>query len=353
MSCYVALCHVDWKIQLNSHQWDIMDDWNANEINLSCVLLAFLHLCTHSDLTHLLSCFRFQPMSPQDVSILITSLRQRARQAATHHVSPLRSLVLEGCGLQPTHAEDILKALSESGLASQLICLDLENNSVDSRACAVVADHLMSVGCLQSLRLSHNPDISDDGAVLLASALRQSSLQHLSLDGCELSDVGVCSLASALPGSRLQTLQLDFQCGVGLPGAAALANAVMSSALTTLSLRGTAVHSDGLNQLLHAINQRNASEVLPAFMYRGPGEASLAISTDVIASYSDDSSEDGQSSVGSGRSHSSDVPVDMLPPTAWSCHRSDDEASQSDDVDYQRIVAAAALLGDFQSDDEK
>ena len=113
---------------------------------------------------------------------------------------------------------------------------------------------------LRTLLLSGNEAFGDDAPARLAPVLAtHPTLQHLSLDECNVSQHGAQLLADALQqGSGLVSLSLSYN-SIGEAGVAALASALPGSSLRALHLRRSAAGAEGAAALASSLGVSNTS----------------------------------------------------------------------------------------------
>ncbi|XP_060780479.1 NACHT, LRR and PYD domains-containing protein 3-like [Neoarius graeffei] len=158
----------------------------------------------------------------------------------------LEKLRLSDCRI----TEEGYAALAEALKSSHLIELDLRGNDPGASGVKLLTDLLQDPDCkLTTLRVIDN-NIKEEGYTALAEALKSSHLRELDLRGNDPGASGVKLLTDLLqdPDCKLTTLRLS-DCRITEEGYTALAEALKSSHLIELDLRGNDPGASGVKLL--------------------------------------------------------------------------------------------------------
>ena len=191
----------------------------------------------------------FSTVSTYDISAIAYVMSEAAFIHNT--ATPTTHLVLYS-GIQDSYKFASLMNLLSAKAKSNLVCLSTLNNLLESASVKLLAEELNAgFKSLQVLRLNGN-GLGDDGAIILAEGLKfHSSLQELDLSMNKISATGVTALMhSACP---LQTLCLSFN-NIGDDGATEVAHKLKCKSLMKLDVLDCGIGIDGAEALADAIS---------------------------------------------------------------------------------------------------
>ena len=135
------------------------------------------------------------PLGSNGIKLLASTL---ATNNSLEHIS------IRMCSVIDDEAFDELVNVLNNINAKHLIRLDLNDNNIGTRGCAILATTLSNKksDTLKNLNISHN-DVNDEGITHLAKALTQNNrLKELNLNGNAITENGWRSLATALCNSE-------------------------------------------------------------------------------------------------------------------------------------------------------
>eukprot|EP00756_Hemistasia_phaeocysticola_P042325 Hpha_TRINITY_DN16963_c3_g2::TRINITY_DN16963_c3_g2_i1::g.55580::m.55580 len=117
----------------------------------------------------------------------------------------LRAVLLNNNSIGDEGVETVCSSLSRSD--TKLDSLHMQQVGLTAKGCGAVRALLLKCQTLQTLLLSRNPGIGDEGAALLAQGLAKSSLQHCSLADIGISDRGAKDIAGVFAqGCRIHEM---------------------------------------------------------------------------------------------------------------------------------------------------
>ena len=221
------------------------------------------------------SIWTFNTVSTYDISAIAYVMSEAA---SIHNTATATTHLKLSGGIQDSYKFASLMNLLSAKAKSNLVYLCSSNILLESASVKLLAEALNAgFKSLQVLRLDDN-SLGDDGAIILAEGLKfHSSLQELHLSENKISATGVTALMHfACP---LRTLSLDInnigddgarevghklkckslmklnlsECGIGIDGSEALADAISSDVIVDLDLSNNKFGLS-INELTVAVN---------------------------------------------------------------------------------------------------